>query len=332
MADVTNVTVGKPGKLNGQIYRAPVGTPLPKTADEALNEAFEALGYVSDAGVVNSNTASTSQIKAWGGDIVLDAQTEKPDTFKFTLIEALNPKTLRAVYGNNNVEGEIATGITIHANSQEQRECAWVIDMITRNDSIKRIVIGLGKVTNVGDVTYADESLVGYETTVSCYANEAQGGDTHQEFIYRPAAPVTPKTSFTVQFNTDGGTSVAAQTVEEGGRATEPASPTKDGFAFAGWYADDQLQTPFDFANAVTADITLYAKWLITYTVTFDTDGGTEIQPQTVITGYSAQQPSDPAKDGYTFAGWYTDDQFTQVYDFDTVVTENKTIYAKWEV
>lgn len=260
MADVTNVTVGKPGKLNGQIYRAPAGTPLPKTADEALNDAFESLGYVSDAGVVNSNTASTSQIRAWGGDIVMDAQTEKPDTFRFTLIEALNPNALRAVYGDNNVEGAIETGITIHANSQEQRECAWVIDMITRNDSIKRIVIGLGKVTNVGDVTYADESLVGYETTVSCYANEAQDGDTHQEFIYRPAAPA-PTTTYTVTFNTDGGSSVASQTIEAGGTVTKPADPTKDGYTFVNWYTDNTFTTEYDFAAVVTEDKTIYAKF-----------------------------------------------------------------------
>lgn len=261
MPNVSNVTVGKPAKYSGQIFRAPAGTPLPRTATEALDAAFIPIGYVSDAGVVNSNTAATNQIKAWGGDIVMDVQTEKPDTFKFTLIEALNPDALKTVYGDDNIIGTLETGIKIRANSTEQKECAWVIDMIMRNDTLKRIVVGFGKVTTVGDVTYADESLVGYETTVSCYPNEAQDGDTHQEFLYRAAAPV-PVATFTVTFDTDGGSAVPPQTVEDGGLVTEPADPTKDTYTFDGWYKEDAFLTPWDFAtDTVTADTTIYAKW-----------------------------------------------------------------------
>lgn len=258
MPNVTNVTVGKPARYNGQIFRAPAGTPLPTNATDPLDPAFVSLGYCSDAGVVNSNTASTSQIKAWGGDIVMDVQTEKPDTFQFTLIEALNPDTLKAVYGDNNVSGAIETGIRIRANSEEQVECAWVIDMITRNDSVKRIVIGLGKVTTVGDITYADESLVGYETTVSCYPNDDQEGDTHQEFIYRAAAPAT----YTVTFDTDGGSTVPSQRVSEGAKVTKPADPTKGGMTFDGWFTSATGSTQWDFDNdVVTGDVTIYAQW-----------------------------------------------------------------------
>ena len=261
MPNVSNVTVGKPARYNGQIYRAPAGTPLPTSATEALDAAFKSLGYISDAGIVNSNTAATSQIKAWGGDIVLDVQTEKPDTFQFTLIEALNPDALAAVYGDDNVQGDLATGITIRANSDEQEECAWVVDMIMRNNTLKRIVIGKGKVTTVGDITYADESLVGYETTVSCYPNEAQESDTHREYIYQSqATPVV--TTYTVSFDTDGGSTVASQSVEEGGKVTRPADPTKDGATFNGWFTSATGSTEWDFDNdTVTEDTTIYAQW-----------------------------------------------------------------------
>lgn len=268
MSNALNVTTGKPGKINGQIFRAPLGTALPQDAAAELDSAFKALGYISDAGIVNSNTASTSQIKAWGGDVVMDVQTEKPDTFRFTLIEALNPEPLKAVYGDENVTGDLANGIKIRANSKEQEECAWVIDMLARQNTLKRIVIAQGKVTTVGDITYKDDTVVGYETTVSCYPNEAQNGDTHQEFLVKGSdsddggGTDPAPTTYTVTFNTDGGDAVDPQTVTEGGKVTKPEDPEKSGSTFDGWYKEDTFATAWDFDNdTVTEDTTIYAKW-----------------------------------------------------------------------
>lgn len=70
------VTTGKP-KVAGAIYRAPAGTTLPTSAEEALNSAFVELGFVSENGVSNSNTPDTDNIKAWGGAVVLVVQNEK---------------------------------------------------------------------------------------------------------------------------------------------------------------------------------------------------------------------------------------------------------------
>lgn len=68
-----------------------------------------------------------------------------------------------------------------------------------------------------------------------------------------------------------------------------------------------------------------------TYTLTFDSQSGTEVASQTVVEGQMATEPSPaPTKDGYTFVGWYSDEELTQAFDFLTAITEDITLYAKW--
>ena len=174
MADATKVTVSKP-KTGGAIYRAPLGTSLPTDASSELDVAFKELGYASEEGLVNSNSPESDSIKAWGGDTVYTYQSSKEDTFKFTLIEALNIEALKAVYGDSNVTGTLETGITVKANNTEQPACVWVVDMIPN-----------GKVSEVGDITYADEKEVGYETTITASADSS--GNTHYEYIKNAAS------------------------------------------------------------------------------------------------------------------------------------------------
>lgn len=175
-----NVSVGKP-KVGGAIFRAPAGTALPTDAKTALNAAFAPVGYISDSGVVNSNSPSSDSVKAWGGDTVCNYQTEKPDTFKFTMLESLRDTVLKAVYGDSNVSGSLTAGLTVKANSTEQARCAWVIDMILQNNTLKRVVIPGAKVTAVGDITYVDGQPIGYEVTLS--AEPDSSGNTHYEYL-----------------------------------------------------------------------------------------------------------------------------------------------------
>lgn len=180
MATVTNVSAGKP-KIGGAVSVAPLATALPTDATTALNVAFKNLGYISEDGLTNENTPETDNVKAWGGDTVLITQSEKTDTFTFTLIEVLNVDVLKFVYGDDNVTGTLADGITVKANAEEAEDREIVIDMVLRNGALKRIVIPLGRISEIAEINYVDDDAVGYEVTVT--AAPDANGNTHYEYI-----------------------------------------------------------------------------------------------------------------------------------------------------
>jgi len=176
-----NVTTGKPG-VSGAIYRAVNPANLPTDATTAMSTLadFKHLGYVSEDGVTNSNSPESDNIKAWGGDTVLSVQTGKDDSFQFMLLESLDENVLKAVYGDNNVA--VSDGaITITANSDDQVEASWVIDMAVKGGKKKRIVIPSAKITEVGDIAYKDNEAVGYDLTITAVPDGA--GNTHYEYI-----------------------------------------------------------------------------------------------------------------------------------------------------
>ncbi|CAK7069684.1 MAG: hypothetical protein PARBA_02702 [Parabacteroides sp.] len=140
---------------------------------------------------------------------------------------------------------------------------------------------------------------------------------------------------YIVTFNTQGGSYIDALKVVEGQKVTKPQDPTKENFIFSGWYKEAACTTIWDFEKeTVMSDVTLYAKWIgsdqKTYTVTFETNGGSEIKPVVVVEGETVSRPTEPSKGEYVFGNWYTDSDLSALYDFTAPVTRDMTLYAKW--
>lgn len=132
---------------------------------------------------------------------------------------------------------------------------------------------------------------------------------------------------------TADGESISTQTIDRGGKFTEPAKPPKENHTFAGWYNGDE---PFDFdADTTNAPnvLKLVAKWEKSkYTVQFVSDYGS-FANQTIEHGklIETDKLTIPTVEGYTFDGWYADDTYSTKFDFTKPIKRNTTVYAKWE-
>lgn len=138
--------------------------------------------------------------------------------------------------------------------------------------------------------------------------------------------------TWTVSFDVGShGTAPTAQTVENGAKATKPADPTAEDYSFQGWYTDTRYTMEYDFSKEVTEDTTVYAKWVKKPIVSFNKNGhGTAPASQTVELNGKAVKPADPTAEGYVFRGWYTTAACTTEFDFNTPITADTTLYAKW--
>ena len=161
--------------------------------------------------------------------------------------------------------------------------------------------------------------------TVSAFATNEVGSDSVNRALVH-----------TVTFDTDGGNILKPVEVEHAFRLQKPNDPIKEGYTFKGWYKEG-WSTPFGFSyETIMSDITLVAKWeknpdKIYRTVTFDTDGGSVVDPVEVEHAFRLERPEDPIKEGYTFVGWYREDWAIPFgFSYETIMSDI-TLVAKWE-
>jgi uncharacterized repeat protein (TIGR02543 family) len=145
---------------------------------------------------------------------------------------------------------------------------------------------------------------------------------------------------FTVTFNMNGSNdgSVSPQIVKVGEKVTKPSDPSRTGYDFKGWFMEAACTNEWNFdTDVVTGDLTLYAKWEeilepVYFTVLFESNGGSDVTAQYILSGNKIQQPTMPSKENYDFKGWFKEPDFANEWNFDTdVVTGDLTLYAKWE-
>ena len=131
--------------------------------------------------------------------------------------------------------------------------------------------------------------------------------------------PVWNTNKYTITFDTNGGSEIAPITQDYGTEITAPDNPTRKGYTFKGW--DKEIPETMPAEN-----ITVKAQWEINqYTITFDTNGGSEIAPITQDYGTKITAPDNPTRKGYTFKGW--DKEIPE-----TMPAENITVKAQWEI
>ncbi|MEI3051168.1 MAG: InlB B-repeat-containing protein [Ruminococcus bromii] len=138
-----------------------------------------------------------------------------------------------------------------------------------------------------------------------------------------PAENITVKAQweinqYTIAFDTNGGSEIAPITQDYGTEITAPDNPTRKGYTFKGWHKEIPETMPAE-------NITVKAQWKINqYTITFDTNGGSEIAPITQDYGTEITAPDNPTRKGYTFKGWHKEIP-------ETMPAENITITARWK-
>ena len=168
-----------------------------------------------------------------------------------------------------------------------------------------------------------------YGTEITAPDNPTRKGYTFKEWDKEipetmPAENMTVKAQweinqYTITFDTNGGSEIAPITQDYGTEITAPDKPTRKGYTFKGW--DKEIPETMPAEN-----ITVKAQWEINqYTITFDTNGGSEIAPITQDYGTEITAPDKPTRKGYTFKGW--DKEIPE-----TMPAENITVKAQWEI
>jgi len=138
---------------------------------------------------------------------------------------------------------------------------------------------------------------------------------------------------YTITYKLDGGTNNKSNpTAYSYGEEVILGNASKVGYTFVGWYTDPEFTDKIEKINKTDyGDFILYAKFTINkYTITFDSNGGSLVEPLTADYGTKIIKPDNPIKEGYVFVGWFSDEELTKLYTLSTMPSDDITLHAKW--
>ena len=222
--------------------------------------------------------------------------------------------TFKGWYDNENLTGSPVTAIGGAETGNKEYWAKWEINQYT-------ITFDTNGGSEIAPITqdYGTEITVPADPTRKGYTFKGWDKEIPETM---PAENITVKAQwginqYTITFDTNGGSEIAPITQDYGTEITAPADPTRKGYTFKGW--DKEIPETMPAEN-----ITVKAQWEINqYTITFDTNGGSEIAPITQDYGTEITVPDNPTRKGYTFKGW--DKEIPE-----TMPAENLTITARW--
>ena len=224
--------------------------------------------------------------------------------------------TFKGWYDNENLTGSPVTAIGGAETGNKEYWAKWEINQYT-------ITFDTNGGSEIAPITQD------YGTEITAPDNPTRKGYTFKGWDKEipetmPAENITVKAQweinqYTITFDTNGGSEIAPITQDYGTEITAPDNPTRKGYTFKGW--DKEIPETMPAEN-----ITVKAQWEINqYTITFDTNGGSEIAPITQDYGTEITAPDNPTRKGYTFKGW--DKEIPE-----TMPAENITVKAQWEI
>ena len=226
-------------------------------------------------------------------------------------------------------------GATLMIASSDEGVTEFNGSVLNNNGIIKKGKF-TGEVTNNGSITGGEFSDTVNNNGIIKNADDSTGPNFTGTVINGEDGTIAdgvsiPNLIFIVTFVNEG--TKTTETIAKDDKLTAPAAPTKEGYRFDGWYyANNGGEAKWNFdTDTVTRAMTLKAEWVQTYTVTFETSGGSAVDPVTVDAGSTVTKPADPMKSGHNFGGWYKDSALQTPWNFDAdTVTAKTMLYAKW--
>lgn len=180
-----SATAGKASKviapsprITGAVFYGRVGTPLPTSSYAALDPGFTDLGYVDESGLKQKEDRSNKDVFVWGGDDISTLQEKYSRTMQFKLYQFLDSNVLAAGYRNANTTVIPATGVegnevAVQMNSQALDVLSWVFDgyyfTSAGYEALVRIVIPIGRITQMGEVNLSSKELVSMDATLKAF-------------------------------------------------------------------------------------------------------------------------------------------------------------------